>query len=704
MNGLGIGGNPSLRQGPPNGMRMQPSMIQSQGHLPEMNMNSLHHPPQMRGPNGMIPNVSRGPSHFMGNPQSAQSHPAGMQTSLQFQSMNHTQNPMGASPHVSPPHSAGPMSAPQLNHSNSMPSLQATRHRMTPDNNAVMAAGHHAPSHRLSTINSQFSYMQPHSSPPPNPMGDPSQIAGPSSQPAGAGGNLVNTPAQTLQQQMNPEGYSFAGPSHPQQANALRPHSRLATHPGAMPNQEMQSNPAPHTPAMQQLPRPPSVANRQSPFPERRSGSVQGHRPPSRPSSLHNAQSPQHAAQPRTPRMSQPPSGVQSQPPNASAPSVPRQPSAPPSASAEEQSSSVAPPSFRPSQVPPPRLEPQQIAQAPMSLPRNVPIISLQGLTRMLSFSGSLAADSPQRLQMSYWDSIVNDYFLPRATFKFTLWKDNQRMEAKPFEIGVPILPRFFLVTSQSGVKAMHLTLDNARERPIGAGRTSIECLDAIWTFRYMNGYVVTLRGNLTATMLPVPIAGGQSIPKFEALTFDANHHDKTISLDAIIGNRQVDVTTHPPTPRQAAQTTTTNGTDGSQTQVQPPLEDPLKDEPKVMVDRAIMPAEPVNAFGIPQATMRCLELAESVAQMSDLIYYSKENDLGPLDALKQFALVLRETRSTAMMPLLGDMGSSDIKPAIPLDHNSATNGSSPAYMGTPGQSHPQPPQGSMNGLQMGPP
>lgn len=54
------------------------------------------------------------------------------------------------------------------------------------------------------------------------------------------------------------------------------------------------------------------------------------------------------------------------------------------------------------------------------------------------------------------------------------------------------------------------------------------------------------------------------------------------------------------------------------------------------------------------------------------------------------------------MLPLLGDMGSSDIKPAIPQDHNSVTNASSPAYLGTPGQSHPQPPQGLSNGPQAG--
>lgn len=119
-----------------------------------------------------------------------------------------------------------------------------------------------------------------------------------------------------------------------------------------------------------------------------------------------------------------------------------------------------------------------------------------------------------------------------------------------------------------------------------------------------MNGYVVTLRGALTATMMSIPV-NGQPIPKFETLTFDANHHDKMISLDAIIGTRQADPTL-PPTPRQGALTTTANGTDGSTANTPAKKEEV---EPKVMVEQAIMPAEPVNAFGIPQATMRCLEV-----------------------------------------------------------------------------------------------
>lgn len=37
----------------------------------------------------------------------------------------------------------------------------------------------------------------------------------------------------------------------------------------------------------------------------------------------------------------------------------------------------------------------------------------------------------------------------------------------------------------------------------------------------------------------------------------------------------------------------------------------PQWEEPRVLISQGFIPGEPVNAFGIPQATMRCLELAE---------------------------------------------------------------------------------------------
>lgn len=38
-----------------------------------------------------------------------------------------------------------------------------------------------------------------------------------------------------------------------------------------------------------------------------------------------------------------------------------------------------------------------------------------------------------KKLSLDYWDSLVQEYFAPQSVLKFTLWKDNQRNEAKPF-------------------------------------------------------------------------------------------------------------------------------------------------------------------------------------------------------------------------------------------------------------------------------
>ena len=38
-----------------------------------------------------------------------------------------------------------------------------------------------------------------------------------------------------------------------------------------------------------------------------------------------------------------------------------------------------------------------------------------------------------QRLQLNYWNEVVNDFFMPTAGIKFTFWKSDPRAEAKPF-------------------------------------------------------------------------------------------------------------------------------------------------------------------------------------------------------------------------------------------------------------------------------
>ncbi|KAI0253041.1 LIM-domain binding protein-domain-containing protein [Lactifluus subvellereus] len=293
----------------------------------------------------------------------------------------------------------------------------------------------------------------------------------------------------------------------------------------------------------------------------------------------------------------------------------------------------------------------------------HAPAIGLgQALMRVLQFSGMLAAEDQrsQKLQLSHWVNLVEEYFLTSATLKLTLWKDNQKVEAKVFEVGTPVLPRFFLVTSQSGVKSMTLSLDGARERVVGPNHAIVQCVSAMWTYRYHNGYTVTLRGPFTAHVIVIPNAGQngppvQSAPhllKIDHIQFDSNLYEKHVSVDQIGGSRP-DANKTPQVRHSQTPTPTVNGAGvppqpPSQLPQPPPSQAGQRDderweEPRITYERASIPAEPVNAFGIPQATMRCLELAESVAQMTDLMQYSRETGSGPLDTLKHFAQKVRE-------------------------------------------------------------
>ncbi|RDB15456.1 Adhesion defective protein 1 [Hypsizygus marmoreus] len=500
----------------------------------------------------------------------------------------------------------------------------------------------------------QFPSFVPSSTPPM------AEIPQPMSTGLGTPGNTTHrtsfhlTPAQQFEQMnTSPDSYgahfNMPPPSH------------------VPPRPPSQHNPHPPLPQQQQLPQHPHQPHQpqhhhHSPLASDAHMNSHPQRPQSQPQSIPRPPS-QQAHAPRTPQLPPgppaPPGGTRMSLPSH-APPHPGQPMQmpgpgpqphmqiaprPPQPPAVPVPSNAAPVAQAPSDTPPSAAAP--IPRPPVNNPGGLG--SGQGLIRLLQFSGVLAAENKsQKLQLAWWNELIKGYFTPKAIMKFTLWKDNQRNEAKPFEIGVPILPRFFLVTTQSGVKSMTLSLDGARERMFAQGHSIVECVTAIWTYKYNNGYTVTLRGPLTvhvvitaASPQQTPQAPGGYVLKFEDFQFDAHFHEKYIALDAVLGNRLPEL---PKTPRvRSAPTPTPNGTASHQQQQ---LEDDKRwEEPRVAIENASIPGEPVNAFGIPQATMRCLELAESVGQMADLISFSTDTSLGPIEALKTFALQIRETQ-----------------------------------------------------------
>lgn len=183
----------------------------------------------------------------------------------------------------------------------------------------------------------------------------------------------------------------------------------------------------------------------------------------------------------------------------------------------------------------------------------------------------------------------------------------------------------------------MMITLCNARERPCGNNFMVVECDLAFWTFYYENGYVVTLKGPFTAygqfkpnprySPQPPPALPGQPPPPpehpyiftFDAISFQAISHEKYVMVDRIIGNRTNPDSTsslhqrvrHPATPNATPiLMPAATGDMVVKEEERAGIEFGLGSaEQGVVIERAVIPPEPVNSFGIPQATMRCFEV-----------------------------------------------------------------------------------------------
>ncbi|KAH8829934.1 LIM-domain binding protein-domain-containing protein [Flagelloscypha sp. PMI_526] len=272
-----------------------------------------------------------------------------------------------------------------------------------------------------------------------------------------------------------------------------------------------------------------------------------------------------------------------------------------------------------------------------------------KGLSRFLSFTSYLCRETPHKFQLQWWRSVVHEHFAPSASMRMTLWKDNQSQEAKSFDVSAAILPRFFLVTSQSGVHSMSITLDGATERVESLVNNVqaivIECQDSSWIFRYTNGYVVTLRGSLLVRMLlnkkednhdsmdefgpgmdgRRPSLGGDAANlmgkkdvdwMFDQVIFDARGHEKYVSLASIRGivGSTGSGSEGASSPGAGAMLglegpgTMANGVGGMVNGFGGGAGTGA-DDPHIVIENGSIPGEPVNAFGIPQPTMRCLEV-----------------------------------------------------------------------------------------------
>jgi hypothetical protein len=174
-------------------------------------------------------------------------------------------------------------------------------------------------------------------------------------------------------------------------------------------------------------------------------------------------------------------------------------------------------------------------------------------------------------------------------------------------EIVPNVIAMLLLSSCQSGVSSVSLMLDGARERSVNLGTSIIESPTAQWVWRYYDGHVITLCGTFSCQLsaYSVPSDGLPYTLKIDSMSFDSTWHERMIILDAIHGTRGVENIQKTPTTIHGSPDNLSSSSTKSENHDWSPFEA----EPRVAIDHAVLPAEPINAFGIPQASMRCLEV-----------------------------------------------------------------------------------------------
>lgn len=339
----------------------------------------------------------------------------------------------------------------------------------------------------------------------------------------------------------------------------------------------------------------------------------------------------------------------------------------------------------------------------------DVPHTSDAGLMRLYKFFDRVSRIGRQEDPMNYIRQLISDFFTDTANFKISLW-DQKTEHNKSFDIPVSALGRFFYIFFDAGAVSMTPILDNpvelalysppsknAEGRHIHVGY-ALDCEDCTWSIKYREGIKVDIAGKMSANMYKcnIPIQtheGGamlmKEVLKLDSFEFIGTSHVEWISRTALVTETIDRLISPPPNPSSLPDPLIPLPSTTSDSNNPTPSPKPtnskrrqsgsaaarkrslaLAEEERKMAEaqQAVavaaaaaaaaaaiktvkwesqrVPISPVGSFGIPEKSMRCLELIESVAQLAPLMCFGVANNLSPLESLRQYTEQYRQQRT----------------------------------------------------------
>jgi len=217
-----------------------------------------------------------------------------------------------------------------------------------------------------------------------------------------------------------------------------------------------------------------------------------------------------------------------------------------------------------------------------------------RSILRVFLFGEYLTGENAQnKKDIGYWRRIVSEFFSEEGRMIYGLWnpEDGGR---RSFDIPNPVISRFFQVNFESGVTSIQLTMNSIKENfttPVSinnciAYNSTVEAKASL-IYNYEDGSRVVASGRLKVRL--------NHLLKIDCFEFNTEKHMEYV-------------------PRQ----------------------------------QTMLPESPIGPLGIPIRTLRCLELAEGVVTLHDLIEKSISSNKGPL--LTLYALANPEQQSQTII------------------------------------------------------
>ncbi|CAG8434129.1 4737_t:CDS:2 [Ambispora gerdemannii] len=206
-------------------------------------------------------------------------------------------------------------------------------------------------------------------------------------------------------------------------------------------------------------------------------------------------------------------------------------------------------------------------------------------IMRLLLFGEYLGNDKTilghyhTKKDIHYWKVFAQFFFAEDVYMKYTLCNERTDNIGKTYELKYPVIPRYYQTFFESGVTSIQLILGSPKEQDMGNG-CQLDCPKASMVYYYENGSQVVHSGHLIVMF--------NQTSKINSFEFRTRNFTEYIPRSHVTKNMPNDI------------------------------------ESSV-----------VSEFGIPQRTLRCLDLAEGSDLIQGVMMESMQKRVGPIQAFR---------------------------------------------------------------------